>query len=279
VFVAPLVSVVVPVFDGHPYLEVAVDSILGQSCNDLEVVLVDGGSTDGSREWIHRLADSRVRALDMPPGTTAAGNWTASCEAASGEYVKLLCQDDLLYPDAVDTQVADLQSAPRAGMAVAQRDIIDARGSMLFRSRGLVGLDEGLVDGSTALLTSYRHGTNIFGEPVSVLFRRSALQSALPWDEGRPFLLDLQLYQRVLLAGPIVVRRQSVGAFRVSGSSWSTRLVRTQTDQLRSWQREVESLLPTTAHDRMIARAELSRQAVLRRVAYRVTKMRGAFAH
>ena len=274
---APLVSVVIPVFNGLPYLEQAVASVLQQTHADLEVVLVNGGSTDGSREWIHTVTDPRVSALEMPAGTTAAGNWTAASEAASGEYVKLLCQDDLLHPASLADQVADLENAPAAGMAVAQRDIVDARGRTLFQSRGLVGLRSGVVDGRDALLTSYRHGTNIFGEPVSVLFRADALRAALPWDEGRPFLLDLQLYQRVLLAAPIVVRRASVGAFRVSASSWSTRLVRAQTEQLRSWQREVEAIVPTTSRDRAVARAELTRQSLLRRAAYRVAKLRGAF--
>jgi glycosyltransferase involved in cell wall biosynthesis len=277
--VPSLVSVVVPIFNGLPYLEAAVDSALAQSYPEIEVVLVDGGSTDGSREWVHTVDDPRVRTLEMPAGTTAAGNWTAACRAATGEYVKLLCQDDVLYPQGIAEQVADLEAHPQAGMAIAQRDIIDARGRVLYRSRGCTNLPVGLSDGRDAIRTSYQHGTNIFGEPVAVLFRGSALTAALPWDEQRPFILDLQLYQRVMLSAPIVVRKHAVGAFRVSGSSWSTRLVRTQTDQLRSWQREVEATLDPTRTQRALARVELSRQSVLRRAAYRFTKLRGAFAH
>jgi glycosyltransferase involved in cell wall biosynthesis len=271
------VSVVIPVYNGLPYLVEAVDSVLTQTFSDLELVLVDGGSTDGSREWIHTLTDSRVRALKMPEGTTAAGNWTAACEAATGDFVKLLCQDDVLYPDCLTQQLHDLSTSSTAGMSVAQRDIIDARSQVLFRSRGLVGLRDGVVSGRDAILASYRHGTNIFGEPVSILFRSSALEKALPWDEKRPFILDLQLYERVMHAGPIVVRKAPVGAFRVNGGSWSTRLVATQTDQLRSWQGEVEASLRPHILDRLVARFELHRQAVLRRMAYRLVRFKGAF--
>lgn len=276
--VAPLVSVVIPVFNGLPYLADAVASVLQQTNSDLELVLVDGGSTDGSREWIHGVGDPRARVVEMPHGTTAAGNWTAACQQARGHYVKVLCQDDVLYPDGLERQVLDLEDASEAGMAVAQRDIIDARGRILFRSRGLHGLRPGVMDGEEALVTAYRHGTNIFGEPVAVLFRASVLQAALPWDEGRPFILDLQFYQRVMLMAPVVVRRGAVGAFRVSGSSWSTRLIRSQTDQLRSWQQEIQQLLPTTSYDRFLARTELARQSGLRRIAYRVARLRRAFA-
>lgn len=273
------VSIVIPVFNGLPFLQDAVASVLAQTHEDLEIVLVDGGSTDGSREWIHTVDDPRVRAIDMPAGTSAAGNWTAACEAATGRFVKLLCQDDILYPQAIEWQAADLLSEPTAGMAVAERDIIDARGSTMFRSRGCNSLSPGLVDGTKAILTSYMHGTNIFGEPLAVLFRGSALAGALPWDEGRPFILDLQLYERVMRGAPIIVRRQSVGAFRVSGSSWSTRLVRLHSEQLRSWQDQVSEEFHPSAGQRALARVELSRHALLRRAAYRFLRLRGAFAH
>ena len=275
----PVVSVVVPVFNGMAHLPEAVDSILSQTHADLDVVLVDGGSTDGSREWIQEVSDPRVRALTMPAGTTAAGNWTAASKASTGEFVKLLCQDDLLKPEAIALQLDDLQNHPSARFAIAQRDIIDARGNTLYSSRGCTGLPDGLVEGMSALKASYLTGTNIFGEPLAILFRREVLDAALPWNDDRPFLLDLELYTRVLDTGPIVVRRQSIGAFRVSSSSWSTRLVHEQSEQLRAWQAEIaEQLVPApAAGERRRARRGLHKQMLLRRAAYRVLKARGAF--
>ena len=274
------VSVVMPVFNGMAHIAAAVESILGQTHADLDVVLVDGGSTDGSREWIHEVGDARVRSLTMPHGTTAADNWTAASRAASGDYVKLLCQDDILYPSAIADQLSDLDENPAALFAVAQRDIVDARGKMLYPRRGCSGLPAGLVSGPDALRACYLHGTNIFGEPLTVLFRRPALDAVLSWNDARPFLLDLELYTRVLGQGPIAVRRESIGAFRVSSSSWSTRLVRAQNEQLRHWQDEVEPTLapPPSAIERTRAHLERHRQSLLRRAAYRVLKLRGAFA-
>ena len=275
----PTVSIVVPVFNGLPHLQEAVRSILAQTYTDLDVVLVDGGSTDGSREWIHTVDDPRVRAELMPHDTSAADNWTAASRAARGDYVKLLCQDDVLNPQAIEHQVADLEAHPEALFAVAQRDIVDVNGRMLYPRRGCAGLKTGLVDGTAALRSSYLHGTNIFGEPLAILFRRAPLDAALSWNDERPFLLDLELYTRVLMQGPIVVRRESIGAFRVSSSSWSTRLVRSQTGQLRSWQVEMEAALQPTpgAVERARAAWNLREQAVLRRVAYRVLKLRRSF--
>ena len=273
------VSIVVPVFNGIRYLPAAIDSILCQTYDNLDIVLVDGGSTDGSRDWIHTVDDPRVRVQLMPAGTTAADNWTTASRAASGDYVKLLCQDDLLYPTAIEVQVADLEMHPPALFSVAQRDIVDIHGAILYGRRGCAGLRNGLIDGPTALRASYSHGTNIFGEPLAILFRREPFDAALSWDDQRPFLLDLELYTRMLLKGPIAVRRQAIGAFRVSSSSWSTRLVRSQTEQLRSWQREVEDLLQPRPNPVQRLRADLMRaeQMMLRRIAYRVLKLRKSF--
>jgi glycosyltransferase involved in cell wall biosynthesis len=278
--VAALVSVVIPIFNGMAHLPTALDSVLAQTHAELDVVLVDGGSTDGSREWIHEVGDPRVRSLTMPHGTTAADNWTEASRAASGDFVKLLCQDDVLYPRAIEHQLEDLTRAPGALFAVAQRDVVDAAGGMLYRRRGCAGLRGGQVDGVRALRAAYLNGTNVFGEPLAVLFRRAPLDAALSWNDERPFLLDLELYTRVLQTGPIVVRRESIGAFRVSSSSWSTRLVKAQTEQMRHWQNEVEHVLapPPSPVERTRARMMRHQQTFLRRTAYRVLKFRGAFA-
>ena len=276
---APLVSVVVPVFNGMSHLPQTVESILRQSHTDLDIVLVDGGSTDGSREWIANVSDARVRVELMPHGTTAADNWTAASRAARGNFVKLLCQDDILHPQAIAHQVEDLLLHADALFAVAQRDIVDANGRMLYPRRGCAGLPAGLVEGDQAVRASYLHGTNVFGEPLVILFRREPLEAALSWNDERPFILDLELYTRVLAKGPIVVRRESIGAFRVSSSSWSTRLVRSQTDQLRSWQHDVARTMTPPPNTWQRARAEwaVREQSMLRQLAYRVLRLRGTF--
>ncbi len=143
--VEPLVSVVVPVFNGLPHLVDLTASILTQTHTNLEIVFTEGGSSDKSPEFLATLTDPRVRILTMPKGTTAAQNWTAACEAATGTYIKLICQDDLIKTDAIQRQLADLLGNPTAVMAIAQRDIIDANGKVLYANRGLSGLKKKLL--------------------------------------------------------------------------------------------------------------------------------------
>lgn len=271
---------VIPVFNGLPHLEQCVESVVNQTHRNTEIILVDGGSTDGSREWIHTHADPRIRAKEMPHGTSAADNWNAASHEASGDFIKLLCQDDILYPNALELQLQDLEDNPEASFAVAQRDIVDAHGKLQYRNRGLRGVSPGLITGTDALRNSYLSGTNNFGEPVAILFRHEALDAVLNWSDDRPFLLDLDLYTKALQNQSLVARRQSIGAFRVSNSSWSTKLVSEQTAQLRAWQREVASTLnpPPSTIERLRAEAALRQQTFLRRAAYRVLKLRGSFS-
>lgn len=274
---APLVSVVVPVFDGLPFLPQTVASVTGQDYPDVELVLVDGGSTDGSRDWIASVEHPRLVVDTLPPGTPAARTWTRACELATGPYVKLLCQDDLIYPSALRLQVADLEAFPAAGMAIAQRDVISASGRIISRSRGCAGLSEGLVDGVDSLVVGARQGANIFGEPLAVLFRRDAMRDALPWDDTYPFLLDMFFYAKVLQHHDLAVRRESIGAFRVSTSSWSTRLAGRQRAQFIAWQEHVErDIAPGQPWYRVAqARANNERTTWLRRAAYAWLRRRG----
>lgn len=103
----PQVSVIVPVFNTVEYVAECLDSVLAQSVQDLEVVCVDDGSTDGSAEVLHRYADqdSRVVVVTQPNrGLGAARN--AGADVATGQYVWFVDSDDLVSERAVEELAA-----------------------------------------------------------------------------------------------------------------------------------------------------------------------------
>ena len=117
---------------------------------------------------------------------------------------------------------------------------------------------------------------DVIGEPLAVLFRRDDLLACLPWVDHNPLMLDVMMYAKVAPRGEVVVRKDSVGAFRVSGTSWSTRLARQQAEQTRRWQQGFEpQLAGLRAADR--TRAALGRhlQVGLRRAAYAALRVSG----
>ncbi len=270
-------SVVVPVFNGLPHLRSLVDCLVAQNYPNLEIVFSEGGGSDGSLDYLRTLDDPRITIIKQPPGTSAAENWTRASQAATGEFTKLICQDDLLYAGAIAQQVHDLTRNPQAVMAIAKRDIVDAQGRILFRSRGLAGLSGDVVSGARVIHECYRQGTNVIGEPLAVLFRTQHLQAKLPWLDDNPLMLDLSMYQKVASLGDLVIRRNAIGAFRVSSASWSTRLARQQVAQTRDWQDTYAALNSDTVSLSDRARATLGRvtQTFLRRLAYSVLSAQG----
>jgi len=277
----PLVSIVVPVFNGMPHLVDLTESLLAQTYPSLEFIFTEGGGSDGSLDYLTSINDSRVKIIQMPKGTSAAENWTAATMAATGEFTKLICQDDLITPDAIAMQVQDLLNHPDAVMAIAKRDIVDAKGNVLYAGRGLAGLpaNESTISGNTLIRTCYLQGTNVIGEPLAVLFRTASVQQAMPWNDSNPLMLDLSTYQNVAPQGAVAIRHESVGAFRVSTSSWSTRIVKLQLQQTKDWQQAyaVTAHPAPSAIERMMASINRHKQTNLRRIAYAVLKAKGAF--
>ena len=238
--VPPLVSIVVPVFNGMPHLVALTESLLAQTYPDLEIIFSEGGGTDGSMAYLTGIQDPRVRLVSQTKGTSAAQNWTAVTHEARGEFIKLVCQDDILAPFAIEHQLNDLQAHPSAVMAIGRRNIVDTNGKVIFRNRGCQRLKDGLNNGPQVIRTAYHEGTNVIGEPVAVLFKRDPLLQAMPWNDDNPLVLDLTCYEKVAELGDVVVRKEVVGSFRVSTSSWSTRLAKVQLHQYQAWQKQYE---------------------------------------
>ena len=257
-----------------PYLSALIDSIKEQTHSNLELIATVTPTGDGSEEL---LKQAGFTVEITATGTGAAANWTKATELATGEFTKLICQDDLLYPDAITQQVADLTGNTSARMAIAKRDIVNSKGKTIFTGRGLQGIKPNTTSlpGRDVLRKTYLHGGNIFGEPLAVLFRTEALQSVMPWRDDNPLMLDLNTYSRVGATGSIAIRHDTVGAFRVSSSSWSTNLAKVQLEQTRIWQQEYETEYQPSKSDRRNAVIGRHLQTNTRRAAYTYLKLRG----
>jgi len=269
----PQVSVTIPTFNGMPYVAEAIDSVRRQTYPHIELIVVDGGSTDGTLDWLN---EHSINHVSLPQGTPVAQTWTAATERSQGDLVTLLCQDDLLYRTAIETQVQRLVASTTAVASVAQRDVIDASGHLVKRARGLSGITAPEIDGSALIRQCFRKGTNVIGEPHVVLFRREALMDHMPWNGTIPYLLDLSTYQAVFDRSGVRVamHREPVGAFRVSSSSWSTRLVDQQLEQMRLWQANFSDTHQVSRRERLESAWNTWSQAQARKTFYRVLRFR-----
>lgn len=117
---APTVTVIVPVYDAEPYLGECLDSIAGQTFSDFEVIMINDGSTDGSRSICERFAssDPRFQLLNLPNGGVSAAR-NAGIDRARGRYICFVDADDTIHPNYI--------SRLTASMADNDADVVIAR--------------------------------------------------------------------------------------------------------------------------------------------------------
>jgi glycosyltransferase involved in cell wall biosynthesis len=241
------VSVCIPTYNGAAYIERTIRSVLAQTWTDLELVVCDDGSTDATLEVVARFTDRRLRVVAHGDRSGAGANFRRAVELAQGSYVKLLCQDDVLYPQCLARQVAALQAGAEAGvvMVSCRRDIVDDHDRVIYRDRGWRGA-AGIVRGSDAMRANIRAGTNLIGEPSAVLCSRSAFERAGGFDPRFSYMIDLEAWMRLLEHGHLVYLPESLCTFRVSQQSWSAAQRRSQARQARALLRELRERYPDT---------------------------------
>lgn len=236
----PKVSVTIPVYNGEAHLAETIASVLAQSWGDFELIICDDHSTDGSLDVAAACVDDRIRILRSDRNLGFGGNWNRCLAAAQGKYIKILPQDDLLHPDCLSKQAQVLESdaAGEVALVFCARDIVSPSGKSHL-TRRLAGKTTRYTGAGIAKLTA-KLGTNPIGEPGSVLFRRTAAQSAGGFNGARPFVIDIDYWLRLLSHGNAVYLPDVLASFRVSRSSHSVRMARHQASEFKAFLTELK---------------------------------------
>jgi glycosyltransferase involved in cell wall biosynthesis len=227
----PLVSVIVPCYNGADFLEGALRSALAQSYPEVEVVVVDDGSTDSSPEIARRFPVRYIRQENR--GLCEARN--AGIRESKGSYLVFLDADDRLKPQAIVNGLGALELRPDCAMAVGDHVFIAANGSHLADS----AKEDPLGSYYEALLKS-----NFIEMISSVLFRRSIFDEVGGFDPTLRVAEDYELYLRVARARPICCHAAVVAEYRMHGANISrdSELMLTTTLQvLKSQERYLDS--------------------------------------
>jgi len=132
---SPRVSVIIPTFNRERYLAAAIDSVLRQTMADLELIVVDDGSTDSTATLVGAIQDHRLNyIIQSHRGLSASLN--RGLQAARGEFIARLDSDDLFVPDALATMTATAEAAPAVDVVWACGRIMDRDGNDQPRTRG-----------------------------------------------------------------------------------------------------------------------------------------------
>ena len=205
---SPLVSIVTPSFNQAAFLEETVLSVLKQDYPAIEYIIVDGGSTDGSREIIERYSDRLGWWVSEPDkGQTDALN--KGFARANGEILAWLNSDDTYLPGALAQAVERLQQNPEVGMVYGDANLVDKAGRVIGKF--------------PAAQTDYRRLRRgyVHIPQQSAFFRASLWKQVGPLDPSFYFAMDYDLWVRLAHLRPLLYTPQLWANFRLHESGKS----------------------------------------------------------
>lgn len=182
---SPLVSVVIPVYNRAEKVKAAIDSVLGQDYDHIEIIVVDDGSSDGTPCVLDAYGGRIVTAGQENRGVSAARN--TGIRMARGEYIAFLDSDDIWLPEKISRQIQYMQERP--GLLICQTEEIWIRNGVRVNPRNIHKKIGGMIfEPSLALCLI---------SPSSVMMRRSLLDVVGLFDEKLPACEDYDLWLRV----------------------------------------------------------------------------------
>jgi glycosyltransferase involved in cell wall biosynthesis len=129
----PLVSVIIPTFNRRRWIGECLDSVLNQTYENVEIIVVDDCSSDGTAEWIQsqpQYASVKVRVQPQNGGASVARN--TGIEISEGEFIAFIDSDDLLLPKHCETAVETFEKYPSLGLFCCDSTMIDVEGNVMF---------------------------------------------------------------------------------------------------------------------------------------------------
>jgi glycosyltransferase involved in cell wall biosynthesis len=212
----PLVSVVIPVYNGERFLKKTLESVFAQTFRNYEVVCVDDGSTDKSRDIISEVSSGNAQAVRLfcqnRGGQSASRN--AGVSNSSGQYLAFLDQDDIWYPHKLAQQVAKLENNSTAVLVHCDHDLIDEDGKVLRRNASQTVRRAPPKDWAVQLL-----GPHAWILPTVFMVRRAAFERIGGFDPALRYDEDADLCLRINDYGESVFIEEAGAAHRVHGAS------------------------------------------------------------
>jgi glycosyltransferase involved in cell wall biosynthesis len=222
-----------PVYNAARHLEAAMRSALASSLGELELLVVDDGSTDASLEVARGVIDPRVLVITQRASGGPSRPRNVGIARSRAPYVALLDADDLLKPDKLAAAVAALEAHPEAGLAFADFERIDDQGRVLEPTTlsgypVLQSLKMAAVGVGWQLLPREEFARGLLYENFigtsGVVLRRSALeQLGTPFDETLTYSEDRDLWFRLAHAGEALYSPRVGHSYRVSPGGLSLR--------------------------------------------------------
>lgn len=201
------VSVIIPLYNRKDYIEKSLQSVLNQDYSDVELIVVDDGSTDGGDKIVEKWSHNGALIFLRQPGNSNKGQSSAinlGLSHATGEFVAILDSDDLHAPGKLRKQIEYLNANPDVGLVYGNGQAIDAKGKFLYE----INYDDKVEssDPNKILLDCY------FLLPQNSLVRSSVYEQVGGFDESLRSAQDHDMLIRISEVTKIA--HQSIDSFR-----------------------------------------------------------------
>jgi glycosyltransferase involved in cell wall biosynthesis len=206
----PKVSVLIPNYNYARFIGEAIESVLNQTYEDFELIIVDNRSTDNTEEVVNKyLFDDRVRFVKNEENIGMVPNFNKCLEIAKGEYIKFLLSDDIFHPELLAEFVKVLDENPGVCLVTSDSESFGVESKL--RKCPFTGLQKG----EFVIRESIKNGAgNFLGEPTTVMFRASGLRVG-NFNPLYPCLNDLDFWLRQLTTGDCYFVSKTLSYFRV----------------------------------------------------------------
>ena len=248
----PLVSIVIPCYNSERYLEESLLSVIAQTYENIEIVVVDDGSTDTTPAIISRhTGDARVCVVSQSnKGLAAARN--AGLAASKGDYITFLDSDDIYMPSKIERQVAFLAEYPDAGLAYCRSghflDADPARVSYAYNKS---------VGATEPILRRLMHGN--FINVNTAMVKKPVLDAVGGFDPKFRIGEDWDLWIRLAQSGCVFVEQpEMLVATRLRDDSLRSDLVLQKKNDIRIYEKNFHERAPLAYRIRLGAARLLS---------------------
>lgn len=226
-----MISVCIPTYNGARYIEACLTSVIGQTYDDFEILVVDDRSTDGTFELLSRFAarETRIRLYGNSRNLGLVANWNRCVELAGREWIKFVFQDDLLHSSCLERMATAVDDCDRF-IACSRTFQFDATPAPQLRDFYLRNkqLIDNLYTGTERVtaekfseLVVDRIGANLVGEPTVTMLHRSVFEQFGGFNESLIMSCDLEYWTRIGIHTGLRFIPEELAVFRVHNQAAS----------------------------------------------------------
>lgn len=257
----PLVSVCIPAYNNAAYIKETIDSVLNQTYTNLELIIADDKSKDDTLEVIRAIKDERIKVYENEQNLGMSGNWNHCLSLCKGEFIKLICADDLLAKDALEKEVEVLMKYPNVVMVESDTRLIDLAGKYKgwYKRYKTSGIEDG-----KKIARAGAFSQNYFGAPLANTFRRSVLEQLKGFDTSFYYILDYDFWIRVACLGKVYIIHEPLNFFRVRNDSNTGEVM--SGEKTKTYVGEHRYLMEKHAKELELSKIEIEISVLIRRL-------------